>query len=179
MNHLGGVDAIRLSQLLQGCHSILAVGWPRPGIPEMAGAWVFTNTNAFKAFEDGVAQANEEFEKLCRLFPASPACPIWQTLNKMVAQLKLIGRDSQNREIDPTYNLLYFATGVLHHEISSKLNVSPTPVERFPAVEPLDELLSKCSWSHSTHLDMESLMKDLAIEMERCLNTLQTSAEMR
>ena len=163
----------QLLQFLQGCHSILGIGWPKPGVPQMAGARIFIGTNPFLALEDGIRQANEEFEFLCKLPKMQTTCEAWCLVKALVAQLRALGRESQSPMIESALNLLYLATGVLYHEISSDLGATPKLVERFSRVEVLEELLRTCAWKQSNSQNPEDILQDVVAEMKKCLVALQ------
>jgi hypothetical protein len=159
---------------LQGCHSVLALGWPRPGIPQMAGARIFIGTNPFFALEDGIQQASAEFEILCKNPNMQTACQAWLLVTQIVVQFRTLGRQSQSAAIDPAFNLIYLTTGVLYHHISSIFSVTPKSVQPFATVESLEKLLGDCSWGHSKkHISTEEILASLIVELRNKLVELQ------
>ena len=160
--------------LLQGCHSILGLAWPKPGIPQMAGASIFIGTNPFVALEDGVRQTGEEFASLYKLQNMQTACEAWRLLTEIVRRFKILGRHSQSPAIDPAFNLIYLTTGVLYYHISTTFSIVPAHVQPFATVEPLEKLLSICSWKQSEDDDRtQKIMGELITKLCESLADLQ------
>jgi hypothetical protein len=159
----------RLLQFLQGCHSILGIAWPRPGNPEMEGARVFIGTNLFASLEDGVRQADEEFEHLITFPNMETHCVIWRLNGDILIRLKALGRVTRNSFVDSAFNLLYLSTGLQHNIIASAFNFIPTPVERFSKVEATDDLLKKCGWINSEQSSPGVVLQNLICELRNVM----------
>jgi hypothetical protein len=148
--------------LLQGCHSILGLGWPKPGVPQIGGGRVFIGTNPFLALKDEIRQTNIEFESLYKLQSMQTTWEAWHLVTGIVSQFEVLGRQSLSSAIDPAFNLIYLTTGVLYHHISIMFSIVPKPVQPFATVETLEKLLSDCSWKQTeNNLDTESILKTL------------------
>ena len=169
------MNAQKILGLLQGCHSILGLCWPKPGVPQMPGSRIFIGTKPFVALEDGIRQANVEFASLCELPNLHTACQAWRLVTEIVARFRKLGRESQVAAIDPAYNLIYLTTGVLYHHISSALSVVPEHVQPFATVEPLEKLLSDCSWKKSVAADIgtREILESLTRALQDSLTELK------
>lgn len=130
--------------LLQGCHSILSLGWPKPGIPEMSGARVFIGTKPFFALKDGIRQANREFELFSAIQKMKSTCEAWHLVGEIVNRFEALGRQSESKAIDPAFNLIYLTTGVLYHHISTMFSVVPEHVQPYAIVDDIERLLHDC-----------------------------------
>lgn len=168
------MDVQKILGLLQGCHSILGLCWPRPGVAQMAGSRIFIGTKSFVALEDGIRQTNVEFTSLCELPNLQTACQAWRLVTDIIAGFRVLGRESQSTAIDPAYNLIYLTTGILYHHIASIFSVVPKHVQPYATVEPLEKLLSDCSWEHDVgKVETAEILKSLANKMRESLAEIQ------
>lgn len=163
----------RLFEFLQGCHALLGILWPKPGVPRLPPARLFIGTKAHSALQDGIRLANGEFDSFYSLPDTRLACEVWGLVKESLKQLEMLGQSSRNPNIDGAFNLLYLLTGLLYHQISLKLGVTPTPVARFPSVEPPNELLQDCAWEQTNDRDLENILREVVEEMQKLLALLK------
>jgi hypothetical protein len=175
MSEMKQINVQRLLGLLQGCHSILGLCWPKPGVPQMSGARIFIGTKPFFALEDGIRQTNSEFESLSQFNNMQTARAAWHLVTRIVAQFRILGRNSEAKAIDPAFNLIYLATGLLYHHVSNIFSVVPIPVQPYATVETLEKLLRDCSWQQGNDkTETEEMLKSLADNLHKSLIELQS-----
>jgi hypothetical protein len=169
------VDLQKILGLLQGCHSILGLCWPRPGIAQMAGSKIFIGTKPFIALEEGVRLTTSEFELLRTMEKIKPAFNVWHLIVDVVAEFRRLGPKSQSPDIDPAYNLIYLATGVLYHQIATSFTVVPKPVPPYATVERMDKLLADCGWNGAgLNLGSDEILDSISVALKKSLTTLKS-----
>ena len=142
-------DPSELLVQLQCCHSILNTAWPKPGVPQMAGARSFIGTKLFQALERIVNQITETVQSLTESQVKDQLSQAWTAVAKLVVFLKVSGRDLDTETIDRAFNLLYLTSGVAYHRLAAGLSQTPPQNERFSTVENLADLLGVSAWPPS------------------------------
>jgi hypothetical protein len=153
---------------LQCCHSILNTAWPKPDVPQMSGARSFLGTKLFTALENITVSIKNELDAAPKMQLFSNT---WNSFSAVVNQLKVLGRQSTNPEIDRAFNLLYFTSGVLYYEIAKANSMIPKNDTRFSHVEKFEELVLLCKWTTEIKND-STFVKQLDREINECLTKL-------
>lgn len=134
---------------LQVIHSILGVAWPRPGYASLAGSGAFIKTNVFTALQKVTAELDLTFENLNAVDDRTGLVIVWQRCSELIRGLQKL--DPKKKElapaIDSALNLVFFATGVLHQEVSSRYAGNQPQDARFATVRSIEDLKNVCKWT--------------------------------
>ena len=158
--------------MLQCCHSILGTAWPRPSCKELAGAGAFIGTKLFTALENGARQLSDAVEDASREGLETELVQVWRHCDQVIQLLKLLKSQSRHPAIDPAFNLLYMATGVLYHQIARGQSSPPVQDKRFATVEDLEKLITICEWRDGVTSDLTAKIDGALVELLRQLSAV-------
>jgi hypothetical protein len=165
-------DYTELLVRLQCCHSILNTAWPRPGVPQMAGARRFIATKLFRSLQVSIDQTAESIESLGEPQVKEDLFYTWNSVGETVRYLSVANQRADEATVDRLFNLLYLVTGIAYHRVAGELPQKSQQDERFSSVEDVGDLLRLCAWRSSQPSEQPAdLLRELTRELEASRNT--------
>jgi hypothetical protein len=155
--------------MVQCCHSVLSTAWPRPGFSSLAESGRFIGTKLFSALENADNELRRLFQEACKEGIDKQYGEILEHCHQIIVFLKQLESNRLHPSIDPAFNLLYLATGVIYQEIAASLPTVPEQDNRFATVEELKSLVSICKWE--TGVDA-NLISKLNVRLEEVAREL-------
>jgi hypothetical protein len=163
--------------MLQCCHSVLSTIWPRPGYQSLAGAGRFIHTKAFIALQNADKELVQLFQEANQAGLPKSYAEAWEFSHRIISALKQLETNSLHPIIDPAFNLLYLATGVLYQEIAASLPIRPKQDARFTTVEDLKVMLIKCQWETGVEADLTKKLNSKLAETAHEVSTLTSDSQ--
>ncbi len=166
-------DYTELLTLLWQFHCALNTVWPKPGVPEMAGASAFVGTGLFKGLKNGMCQIQDTLHSLRNPGLRDEVAPFWNAFTRLFCTLGEQDRYKKSDQVDSAFNLLYLASGVFYHHVAELSSKLPETDKRLIGVEELKDLVRLCRWPTDAQ-NAKSIFDSLVSEMTASARGLET-----